>query len=77
LPTGLHVIGGIAVALAQCAVLQYALGVWLRRGWVAVFIGRLVIALPYAVTTLPPLPDPSPSGCCGSPRSPASPSSRQ
>jgi hypothetical protein len=56
--TSLQVVGGLAVVLALCAVFAYGLGVWLRRGWAAILIGLTLIALPYAVTTLPLLPDP-------------------
>ncbi|UJW35485.1 DUF1349 domain-containing protein [Saccharothrix sp. AJ9571] len=55
--TGGRVIIGVAAALALCAVLAYGLGVWLRRGWAAVLIGLSLVALPYAVTTFPLLPD--------------------
>lgn len=51
-----HVIG-LAMVLALCAVLTYGLGVWLRRGWVASLVGLALIALPYAVATVPLLPD--------------------
>jgi hypothetical protein len=56
--TTVRVVVGVAAVLALCAVLAYALGVWVRRGWAAVLIGLSLIALPYAVTTLPLLPDP-------------------
>ncbi|MFC3895227.1 hypothetical protein ACFOWZ_27420 [Lentzea rhizosphaerae] len=56
--TTVRLVVGIATVLALCAVLVLALGVWARRGWAAVLIGLSLIALPYAVTTLPLLPDP-------------------
>lgn len=55
--TGTRVIVGTAVVFALCAVLSYALGVWLRRAWVAALFGVLLIAVPYAVTAFPLLPD--------------------
>ncbi|MGW6929926.1 hypothetical protein ACWGE0_07625 [Lentzea sp. NPDC054927] len=56
--TTVRVIVGLAAVLGLCAVLAYALGVWVRRGWVAVLIGLSLIALPRAATALPLLPDP-------------------
>ncbi|NGY64308.1 DUF1349 domain-containing protein [Lentzea sp. NEAU-D13] len=56
--TTVRVVVGVSAVLALCAVLALALGVWVRRGWVAVLIGLSLIALPYAVATLPLLPDP-------------------
>lgn len=55
--TGARVVVGVAVVLALCAVLTYGLGVWLRRGWAAILIGLSLVALPYAVTAIPLLPD--------------------
>jgi hypothetical protein len=55
--TGARVIVGVAVLLALCAVLAYGIGVWLRRGWAAILIGLSPVALPYAVTAFPLLPD--------------------
>jgi hypothetical protein len=48
---------GVAAVLALCAVLAYGLGVWLRRGWAAILVGLSLVALPYAVTAFPLLPD--------------------
>jgi hypothetical protein len=31
--------------------------VWLRRGWAAILIGLALVAVPYAVTAVPLLPD--------------------
>ncbi|WP_433261287.1 hypothetical protein ACQPZF_26385 [Actinosynnema sp. CS-041913] len=56
-PTLAWLIVGVAAVLALCAVLAYGLGVWLRRGWAAILIGLSLVALPYAVTTFPLLPD--------------------
>ncbi|WP_035909789.1 hypothetical protein [Lentzea aerocolonigenes] len=56
--TTVRLVVGIATVLALCAVLVLALGVRVRRGWTTVLIGLSLIALPYAVTTLPLLPDP-------------------
>lgn len=56
-PAIARVIAGLAVVLALSAVLAYGLGVWLRRGWAAVLVVLPLIALPYAVTVLPLIPD--------------------
>lgn len=56
-PTLARVIVGVAVVLALCAALAYGLGVWLRRGGAAMAVGLSLVALPYAVTTVPLLPD--------------------
>jgi hypothetical protein len=56
--TTVRVVVGVAAVLALCAVLAHALGARVRRGWAAVLIGLSLIALPYAVTALPLLPDP-------------------
>jgi hypothetical protein len=55
--TGARVIVGVPVVLALCAVFAFGLGVWLRRGWAAIAAGLSLIALPYAVTAVPLLPD--------------------
>jgi hypothetical protein len=55
--TGARVTIGLAVVLGLCAVLAYGLGGWLRRGWAAILIGLSLVALPYAVTAFPLLPD--------------------
>jgi hypothetical protein len=55
--TGARVVAGLASVLAFGAVLAYGLGVWLRRGWVAVLIGLSLIALPYPIAMRPLLPD--------------------
>ncbi|MEQ4304774.1 hypothetical protein ABNF97_25905 [Plantactinospora sp. B6F1] len=57
-PTGARVIIGISVVLALCAVLGHGLGVWLRRGPVAILVGLSLVAVPYAVIAFPLLPDP-------------------
>ncbi|MFC4533809.1 hypothetical protein [Sphaerisporangium dianthi] len=57
MPTGARVVVGLAVGLALCAVLTYGLGLWLRRSWAAIVVGLSLIAVPYAVATLPLLPD--------------------
>ncbi|GIG87924.1 DUF1349 domain-containing protein [Plantactinospora endophytica] len=56
--TGARLVVGVPVVLALCAVLAYGLGVWLRRGWAAILVGLSLVALPYAVTSVPLLPDP-------------------
>ncbi|MFC4065779.1 hypothetical protein [Actinoplanes subglobosus] len=56
-PTGARVVIGVAAVLALCAVLAYGLGVWLRRGWAAILVAVSSIAVPYAITALPLLPD--------------------
>lgn len=55
--TYVRVVAGVAAALALCAVLAYGLGVWLRRGWAATLIGLTLVAVPYAMTAVPLLPD--------------------
>jgi hypothetical protein len=55
--TGARVIVGLAAVLARSAVLAFGLGVWLRRGWVAIVVAVSLIALPYVVTAFPLLPD--------------------
>lgn len=55
--TGVRVVAGVAAVLALCAVLSYGLGVWLRRGWAAVVAALALVAVPYAVTSVPLLPD--------------------
>ncbi|MBQ1049231.1 hypothetical protein KBX50_12255 [Micromonospora sp. C51] len=55
--TGTRVIVGVPAVLALCAVLTYGLAVWLRRGSAAILIGLSLVALPYAVTAFPLLPD--------------------
>ncbi|MDX3660968.1 hypothetical protein PV646_27005 [Streptomyces sp. ID05-26A] len=55
--TGVRVVVGVAAALALCAVFSYGLGVWLRRGWAAILAGLVLVAVPYAVTGVPLLPD--------------------
>jgi hypothetical protein len=55
--TGARLIVGVALVLALCAVFAYGLGGWLRRGWAAVLVGLSLVALPYAVTAFPLLPD--------------------
>jgi hypothetical protein len=56
--TGARVIVGVAAVLALCAVLAFGLGVWRCRGWAAVLVALSLVALPYAVTAFPLLPDP-------------------
>ncbi|MGW0230461.1 hypothetical protein ACWDWO_19280 [Actinopolymorpha singaporensis] len=56
-PTGARVIAGVAGVLALCAMLTYGFGVLLRRGWAAILAGTSLVAVPYAVTALPLLPD--------------------
>ncbi|KAB8194617.1 hypothetical protein FH608_015615 [Nonomuraea phyllanthi] len=55
--TGVRVVVGVAAVLALCAVLSYGLGVLLRRGWVAIALALALVAVPYAVTAAPFLPD--------------------
>ncbi|SMC87877.1 hypothetical protein [Lentzea albidocapillata] len=57
LATFVRVVVGVAAVLAVCAVLSYGLGVWLRRGWAAILVGLTLVAVPYAVTAVPLLPD--------------------
>jgi hypothetical protein len=55
--TGARVVVGLAVVLALCGVLAYGIGVLLRRGWAAVLLVLALVAVPYAVTAFPFLPD--------------------
>ncbi|MFD9304834.1 hypothetical protein ACFWCB_19605 [Streptomyces sp. NPDC060048] len=55
--TGVRVTTGVAAALALSAVLAFALGTILRRGVPAILVAVAAIVVPYAVTTLPLLPD--------------------
>jgi hypothetical protein len=55
--TELRVVIGLATVLALCAVLACALGVWLRRGWLANLIGLALIAVPYMIGSVALLPD--------------------
>ncbi|NUT36720.1 MAG: hypothetical protein HOV79_27005 [Hamadaea sp.] len=57
LGTGTRVVLGVAAAVALSAVLAYALGRLLRRGWLAALIAVTGIAVPYAVAAFPFLPD--------------------
>ncbi len=52
-----RVIAGVAAVLALCAVFAYGLGVSLRRSWAAILASLCLIALPYVITAVPPLPD--------------------
>ncbi|MFE9205183.1 hypothetical protein [Micromonospora sp. NPDC007230] len=55
--TGARVVVGVAAALALCGMLAYGLGVLLRRRWAAVLAALALVALPYAATAVPLLPD--------------------
>lgn len=55
--TGVRVVVGVALVLALAAVLALALGALLRRRWLAVVVAITAVALPYALGTLPLLPD--------------------
>lgn len=55
--TGVRVVVGIAAVLALCGVLAYGLGALLRRGWAAIVVALTLVAVPYAVTAVPLLPD--------------------
>ncbi|MET0425954.1 MAG: hypothetical protein ABW046_18940 [Actinoplanes sp.] len=55
--TGLRVIVGVAAALGLSTVLAYGLGRAIRRRWVAIVAALSLVALPYAITVLPLLPD--------------------
>lgn len=56
-PTAVRVVVGVAAALAMCGVLAYGLGAVVRRGWAAVVLALTLVAVPYAVATMPLLPD--------------------
>ncbi len=55
--TGVRVVLGAAVALGLCAVFANGLGAWLRRRWLAIVVAVTLVAVPYALTALPLLPD--------------------
>ncbi|WP_026922256.1 hypothetical protein [Glycomyces arizonensis] len=55
--TGSRVVIGLAVVLALCSAFAYWLGTLLRRGWAAIAVVLSLVALPYAVTAFPLLPD--------------------
>lgn len=55
--TAVRVVAGTATALALAGVLAVALGALLRRAWLAAAVAVTVIAVPYAVTAFPLLPD--------------------
>lgn len=55
--TEVRVVVGLSAALALMAVLALALGALLRRTWSALLVAVTTIALPYAVTAFPLLPD--------------------
>ncbi|GII78522.1 hypothetical protein Sru01_35040 [Sphaerisporangium rufum] len=54
---GARLVIGVPAALGLCAVFAYGLGGRLRRGWAAVLAGMALIAVPYAGSVLPLLPD--------------------
>ncbi|GAA3441601.1 hypothetical protein [Planomonospora venezuelensis] len=56
-PTGARVVIGVAAVLALCALLAYGLGLLTRRGPVAALLALALVAVPYAVTAVPLLPD--------------------
>ncbi|MEV6969867.1 hypothetical protein AB0M47_32610 [Hamadaea sp. NPDC051192] len=55
--TGVRVVLGLAAVLALATVFAYGLGVVLRRAWTAAGVALALVALPYAVTVVPFLPD--------------------
>lgn len=55
--TGVRVVVGTAAGLALAAVLALGLGALLRRGRLAILVAVAAIAVPYAVTAVPLLPD--------------------
>lgn len=55
--TEVRVVLGLGLVIALCSVFAFGLGGWLRRGWLASLVGLALTALPYAVTTVPLLPD--------------------
>ncbi|NUT18057.1 MAG: hypothetical protein HOV77_02645 [Hamadaea sp.] len=55
--TGVRVVVGLALVLGLATVFAYALGVVLRRAWLAIVVSLALIALPYAITVVPFLPD--------------------
>ncbi|GIE35840.1 hypothetical protein Ait01nite_088850 [Actinoplanes italicus] len=57
LPTGLRVVVGLAVALALSAMLAYGLGALTRRRWAGSSLAVALVAVPFAVSVIPLLPD--------------------
>ncbi|TDP94910.1 hypothetical protein [Labedaea rhizosphaerae] len=55
--TGARVIVGVALVFGLCAVFAYGLGAWLHRAWAAVLCGLTLVVVPYALATIPLLPD--------------------
>ncbi|WHM40516.1 hypothetical protein [Streptomyces sp. BPTC-684] len=55
--TEIRVAVGLAAVLALTAVLALALGVVLRRTWLALLVAITTLVVPYAVTAVPLLPD--------------------
>lgn len=55
--TGLRLVVGVAALLAVAAVSALALGVLLRRTWVAILVAISTFVLPYLLAALPLLPD--------------------
>ncbi|MFF8599963.1 hypothetical protein ACF065_25625 [Streptomyces sp. NPDC015232] len=55
--TGTRLVVGTAGVLALAAVLALALGSLLRRAWLAILVAVLAVAVPYAVSSVPLLPD--------------------
>lgn len=57
LGTELRVVLGAAGLFAAGAAFGYGLGAWWRRGWLAALVAAGTLLLPYAVGTMPLLPD--------------------
>jgi hypothetical protein len=55
--TGVRIIAGLSAVLGLCALLTFAVGVLVCRGWAAILIGLWLIAVPYAIASVPLLPD--------------------
>jgi hypothetical protein len=55
--TVLRIAVGLAAVFGLSAVLAFGLGVLLRRGWAGIVAALALVALPFAVATLPVLPD--------------------
>jgi hypothetical protein len=55
--TSLRVVIGLAVALALAAMLAYGLGALTRRRWAGTGLAMALVAVPFAVSVIPLLPD--------------------
>ena len=74
-PTELRIIVGMAALFAVAAVLTLAVATMVRRSAAAIIIVIVTLVIPFVLSAPPGYRPASPTGCCGSPRPPPSPSS--